>query len=64
MQMIGKCSLTRAIRLVVATSSEKVKFIFYKCVNVKYSMTVETENCGKSKKKRFTINLKQLPTIT
>ena len=43
MEMIGKCSLTRAIRLVVATSSEKVKFIFYKCVNVKYSMTVETD---------------------
>jgi hypothetical protein len=41
--MIRKCSLTRAIRLVVATSSEKVKFIFYKCVNVKYSMTVEAD---------------------
>jgi hypothetical protein len=36
--MIRKCSLTRAIRLVVATSSEKVKFIFYKCVNAKYSI--------------------------
>jgi hypothetical protein len=29
MEMIRKCSLTRTIRVVVATSSGKVKLIFY-----------------------------------